>query len=249
MCACRGYYKCRHFKEVKCNATKIVQQTNNDPNTFSVHYKGEHTCTQRGNMGGVNGGPQNGGHDSASLADQVNENMHLGDPRSPDEEKEDALDGIEWPADDDSVSDSEDVFPSEGGEDAVESKTAPPAPAAAAADELPQPASPLISFEMPSIENLPTDSLRSDMSGLPSDMSEITVETASPWVDTLTAGGDFKVKYEDTCPTDSQEIDQNGLLLDLIHGGLMGDNPIHDINYWCQDLDSFAHFPSDSQLF
>jgi hypothetical protein len=235
----RGYYKCRHFKEVKCNATKIVQQTNNDPNTFSVHYKGQHTCNQRGNLNGVNSGSQNGGnHESASLADQVNETLNMGDPRSPGDEKDDVLDGMDWPRDDDSDSASDELFPSsqEGAEEAVDSARNPPA-----AVELAQPVSPLINFEMPSIGNMTGGS-----------MPEISVEATSPWCDTLsTPGGDFKVKYQDNRPSDAcaQEIDQNGLLLDLINGGLMGENHIHDINYWCHDLDSFSHFTADTLHF
>lgn len=228
----RGYYKCRHFKELKCNATKIVQQTNNDPNTFSVHYKGEHSCSQRGNLGGVNGGSQPGGNDSTSLADQVNEDRDSSDPRSPEDEKDDVLDRLEWPRDDDSDSASDELFPSDGGEEAVESVRAP------AVEELVQPTSPLISFEMPAIGNLPTDCVRSNM-------PEINVETTSPWCDTLPTP-DYKLKYQDSCPPEAaQEMDHNEILLDLINGGLMADNPIHDISYW---MDPFS-FPSDGLQF
>ncbi|CAM6083611.1 unnamed protein product [Calypogeia fissa] len=232
----RGYYKCRHFKEVKCNATKIVQQTNNDPNTFSVHYKGEHTCSQRGNLGGASRSSQAGGNDTSSLADQVNENLNSSDARSGDDDKDDVLDGMDWPReDDDSDCGSEEMFTSEGGEDAVESVAAP-----AAADEIAQPTSPSylssLPFEIPPIENLSTDTVHSNL-------PEINIDTTTtPWCDTLSTP-DYKLKYQDSCPPEAtQEIDQNEMLLDFINGGLIGDNAIHDYSYWCEN---FSNFPSD----
>lgn len=225
----RGYYKCRHFKEVKCNATKIVQQTNNDASTFSVQYKGEHTCSQRGNVGGVNGGSRPGSNGNTPSADQVNESRNLSDPRSPEDEKDDALDGM------DSDSASEEMFPSEEGEEAVNSVRVP------AVEELAQPTSPLINFEMPVNESLPTDCVQPSM-------PEIDVDTTSPWCDTLCTP-DYKLKYQSSCPPDAtQEIDPNEILLDLINGGgLMGDNAIDDISYWCHEIEAFSSsFSSDS---
>ncbi|VVA18545.1 PREDICTED: WRKY [Prunus dulcis] len=40
----RGYYRCTHQKLYNCPAKKQVQRLNNDPLTFEVMYRGEHTC-------------------------------------------------------------------------------------------------------------------------------------------------------------------------------------------------------------
>ncbi|KAI3519661.1 hypothetical protein L1887_08876 [Cichorium endivia] len=41
----RGYYRCTHQKLYNCPAKKQVQKLDNDPNTFEVTYRGDHTCT------------------------------------------------------------------------------------------------------------------------------------------------------------------------------------------------------------
>ncbi|XP_074354087.1 WRKY transcription factor 55-like isoform X2 [Apium graveolens] len=41
----RGYYRCTHQKLYQCPAKKQVQRLDNDPFTFEVIYRGEHTCT------------------------------------------------------------------------------------------------------------------------------------------------------------------------------------------------------------
>ncbi|PWA65019.1 DNA-binding WRKY [Artemisia annua] len=41
----RGYYRCTHQKLYNCPAKKQVQRLDNDPYTFEVTYRGEHTCT------------------------------------------------------------------------------------------------------------------------------------------------------------------------------------------------------------
>ncbi|CAH1438826.1 unnamed protein product [Lactuca virosa] len=40
----RGYYRCTHQKLYNCPAKKQVQKLDNDPNTFEVTYRGDHTC-------------------------------------------------------------------------------------------------------------------------------------------------------------------------------------------------------------
>ncbi|XP_008234092.2 PREDICTED: WRKY transcription factor 55 [Prunus mume] len=40
----RSYYRCTHQKLYNCPAKKQVQRLNNDPLTFEVMYRGEHTC-------------------------------------------------------------------------------------------------------------------------------------------------------------------------------------------------------------
>ncbi|KAM1069770.1 hypothetical protein ACFX13_001687 [Malus domestica] len=40
----RGYYRCTHQKLYNCPAKKQVQRLDNDPLTFEVMYRGEHTC-------------------------------------------------------------------------------------------------------------------------------------------------------------------------------------------------------------
>ncbi|CAB4271094.1 unnamed protein product [Prunus armeniaca] len=40
----RSYYRCTHQKLYDCPAKKQVQRLNNDPLTFEVMYRGEHTC-------------------------------------------------------------------------------------------------------------------------------------------------------------------------------------------------------------
>ncbi|GFZ15113.1 WRKY DNA-binding protein 55 [Actinidia rufa] len=40
----RGYYRCTHQKQYHCPAKKQVQRLNNDPTTFQVTYRGDHTC-------------------------------------------------------------------------------------------------------------------------------------------------------------------------------------------------------------
>ncbi|KAJ9539868.1 hypothetical protein OSB04_026374 [Centaurea solstitialis] len=41
----RGYYRCTHQKLYNCPAKKQVQRLDNDPYTFEVTYRGDHTCT------------------------------------------------------------------------------------------------------------------------------------------------------------------------------------------------------------
>ncbi|KAJ0564571.1 putative transcription factor WRKY family [Helianthus annuus] len=41
----RGYYRCTHQKLYNCPAKKQVQRLDNDPFTFEVTYRGDHTCT------------------------------------------------------------------------------------------------------------------------------------------------------------------------------------------------------------
>ncbi|KAL4576057.1 hypothetical protein LXL04_012145 [Taraxacum kok-saghyz] len=41
----RGYFRCTHQKLYNCPAKKQVQKLDNDPNTFEVTYRGDHTCT------------------------------------------------------------------------------------------------------------------------------------------------------------------------------------------------------------
>lgn len=41
----RGYYRCTHQKLYQCPAKKQVQRLDDDPFTFEVIYRGEHTCT------------------------------------------------------------------------------------------------------------------------------------------------------------------------------------------------------------
>ncbi|XP_024171003.1 WRKY transcription factor 55 [Rosa chinensis] len=40
----RGYYRCTHQKLYNCPAKKQVQRLDNDPLTFEVMYRGDHTC-------------------------------------------------------------------------------------------------------------------------------------------------------------------------------------------------------------
>ncbi|KAJ0705341.1 putative transcription factor WRKY family [Helianthus annuus] len=40
----RGYYRCTHQKLNNCPAKKQVQRLDNDPYTFEVTYRGDHTC-------------------------------------------------------------------------------------------------------------------------------------------------------------------------------------------------------------
>nr|XP_043635083.1 WRKY transcription factor 55 [Erigeron canadensis] len=40
----RGYYRCTHQKLYNCPAKKQVQRVDNDPFTFEVTYRGDHTC-------------------------------------------------------------------------------------------------------------------------------------------------------------------------------------------------------------
>ncbi|XP_010034137.2 LOW QUALITY PROTEIN: WRKY transcription factor 55 [Eucalyptus grandis] len=40
----RGYYRCTHQKLYHCPAKKQVQRLDNDPFTFEVMYRGDHTC-------------------------------------------------------------------------------------------------------------------------------------------------------------------------------------------------------------
>ncbi|KVI09991.1 WRKY transcription factor 55-like [Cynara cardunculus var. scolymus] len=40
----RGYFRCTHQKLYNCPAKKQVQRLDNDPYTFEVTYRGEHTC-------------------------------------------------------------------------------------------------------------------------------------------------------------------------------------------------------------
>ncbi|KAA8533964.1 hypothetical protein F0562_031481 [Nyssa sinensis] len=40
----RGYYRCTHQKLYQCPAKKQVQKLDNDPYTFEVTYRGNHTC-------------------------------------------------------------------------------------------------------------------------------------------------------------------------------------------------------------
>lgn len=41
----RGYYRCTHRHTQDCQATKQVQRSDEDPTTYQVIYRGEHTCT------------------------------------------------------------------------------------------------------------------------------------------------------------------------------------------------------------
>ncbi|KAI3793151.1 hypothetical protein L1987_35766 [Smallanthus sonchifolius] len=41
----RGYYRCTHQKLNNCPAKKQVQRLDDDPSTFEVAYRGDHTCT------------------------------------------------------------------------------------------------------------------------------------------------------------------------------------------------------------
>ncbi|XP_076884021.1 WRKY transcription factor 55-like [Bidens hawaiensis] len=41
----RAYYRCTHQKLYNCPAKKQVQRLDNDPYTFEVTYRGDHTCT------------------------------------------------------------------------------------------------------------------------------------------------------------------------------------------------------------
>ena len=41
--ACRLYYRCAH-KDQGCNATRRVQQTQDQPAAYEIAYYGEHTC-------------------------------------------------------------------------------------------------------------------------------------------------------------------------------------------------------------
>ncbi|KAL2652655.1 hypothetical protein R1flu_020783 [Riccia fluitans] len=115
----RGYYKCRHFKEMKCNATKIVQQANNDPTVFHVTYKDKHTCKQAQQFGnGATGGNPSADTDNCSLADQISSQAGA--------DIDDSLDfepagGLEWPASPDNSSASDELFPQSEEEGVVES--------------------------------------------------------------------------------------------------------------------------------
>ncbi|KAJ8764123.1 hypothetical protein K2173_005029 [Erythroxylum novogranatense] len=40
----RGYYRCTHQKFYQCPAKKQVQRLDDDPFTYEVNYRGEHTC-------------------------------------------------------------------------------------------------------------------------------------------------------------------------------------------------------------
>ncbi|XP_050210562.1 WRKY transcription factor 55 [Mercurialis annua] len=40
----RGYYRCTHQKLYQCPAKKQVQRLDDDPSTFEVMYRGDHTC-------------------------------------------------------------------------------------------------------------------------------------------------------------------------------------------------------------
>lgn len=40
----RGYYRCTHQKLYQCPAKKQVQRLDDDPYTFEVTYRGDHTC-------------------------------------------------------------------------------------------------------------------------------------------------------------------------------------------------------------
>ncbi|KDP21638.1 hypothetical protein JCGZ_03309 [Jatropha curcas] len=40
----RGYYRCTHQKLYQCPAKKQVQRLDDDPHTFEVTYRGDHTC-------------------------------------------------------------------------------------------------------------------------------------------------------------------------------------------------------------
>ncbi|KAG6553722.1 hypothetical protein Mapa_004637 [Marchantia paleacea] len=112
----RGYYKCRHFKEMKCNATKIVQQTNSDPSVFHVTYKDTHTCKQAPQHGGAAKGVNHSADtENVSLADQIS---RVGDMPCETLDYEPA--GLEWPASPDNSSASEDLFP-QSEEEGVES--------------------------------------------------------------------------------------------------------------------------------
>ncbi|KAL3684503.1 hypothetical protein R1sor_002525 [Riccia sorocarpa] len=113
----RGYYKCRHFKEMKCNATKIVQQANNDPTVFHVTYKDKHTCKQVQQF--ANGtGCNLSETDNGSLADQISSQAGAGVDDSLEFEP---TGGLEWPASPDNSSASDDLFPQSEEEGVVES--------------------------------------------------------------------------------------------------------------------------------
>ncbi|KAE9615186.1 putative transcription factor WRKY family [Lupinus albus] len=40
----RGYYRCTHQKLYDCQAKKLIQRVDHNPNMFEVTYRGEHTC-------------------------------------------------------------------------------------------------------------------------------------------------------------------------------------------------------------
>lgn len=40
----RSYYRCTHLKLYQCPAKKQVQRLDDDPYTFEVTYRGDHTC-------------------------------------------------------------------------------------------------------------------------------------------------------------------------------------------------------------
>ena len=41
---CRSYYRCTHQKLYNCPAKKQVQRLDDDPSTYDILYRGEHTC-------------------------------------------------------------------------------------------------------------------------------------------------------------------------------------------------------------
>ncbi|KAL8537894.1 hypothetical protein ACS0TY_000006 [Phlomoides rotata] len=50
----RGYYRCTYRHAQGCLATKQVQRSDNDPTTFEITYRRNHTCNPRANEDPIN---------------------------------------------------------------------------------------------------------------------------------------------------------------------------------------------------
>lgn len=59
MIYCSGYYRCTHQKLYQCPAKKQVQRLDDDPFTFEVIYRGEHTCTGSSTAPSMSALPEN----------------------------------------------------------------------------------------------------------------------------------------------------------------------------------------------